>query len=145
MVGHQTGILEKENDPSILQATSPGKLNKFLVGDGEHVSRDQEYCIIEVRKMFMSLCAKESGLLHYVKRPGAILKTASTIATLRSSLKPSAPWWSSLRPSAPAVTCPRLLYTCSCVQGLPAPVITLVIIVKTSGRWWSSLRPLAPW
>ena len=82
VVGHQTVIFEKENDPSILRATSPGKLIKFLVGDGEHVNRDQEYCIIEVMKMSMSLCAKESGLLHYVKRPGAILETASTIATM---------------------------------------------------------------
>ena len=48
MVGHQTGILEKENDPSILRATSPGKLIKFPVGDGEHGSSDQEYRIIEV-------------------------------------------------------------------------------------------------
>jgi len=46
------------------------------------VSRGQEYCIIEVMKMSMSLVAKESGLLHYSKRPGAILETASTIATM---------------------------------------------------------------
>ena len=29
-----------------------------------------------------SVCAKESGLLHLVKRPGAILVTASNIATM---------------------------------------------------------------
>merc|ERR1719402_374754 len=82
VVGHQTVMFEKENDPSILRATSPGKLIKYLVEDGEHVSRGQEYCIIEVMKMSMSLVAKESGLLHYSKRPGAILETASTIATM---------------------------------------------------------------
>ena len=82
VVGHQTVMFEKENDPSILRATSPGKLIKYLVEDGEHVVRDQEYCIIEVMKMSMSLYAKESGLLHYSKRPGAILETASTIATM---------------------------------------------------------------
>jgi len=82
VVGHQTVMFEKENDPSILRATSPGKLIKYLVEDGEHVVRDQEYCIIEVMKMSMSLYAKESGTLHWGKRPGAILETASTIATM---------------------------------------------------------------
>ena len=33
-------------------------------------------------KMAMSLSAKEAGLLHYNKRPGAILETASVIATM---------------------------------------------------------------
>ena len=75
-------MFDKENDPQILRATSPGKLIKYLVNDGEHVDRDQEYCVIEVMKMAMSLCAKESGLLHYNKRPGAILETASVIATM---------------------------------------------------------------
>ena len=82
VVGHQTVVFEKENDPSILRATSPGKLIKYLVMDGEHVTRDQEYCVIEVMKMAMTLCVKESGLIHYSKRPGAILETASTIATM---------------------------------------------------------------
>jgi len=82
VVGHQTVVFEKENDPSILRATSPGKLIKYLIADGEHVTRDQEYCVIEVMKMAMTLNVKESGLIHYSKRPGAILETASTIATM---------------------------------------------------------------
>lgn len=82
VVGNQTVVFEKENDPSILRAASPGKLIKYLVMDGDHVDRDQEYCVIEVMKMAMTLTAKESGLIHYSKRPGAILETASTIATM---------------------------------------------------------------
>ena len=38
--------------------------------------------MIEVMKMSMTLRARESGLVHYSKRPGAILETASTIATM---------------------------------------------------------------
>jgi len=82
VVGNQTMVFEKENDPSILRATSPGKLIKYLIMEGEHVDRDQEYCVIEVMKMSMTLRARESGLVHYLKRPGAILETASTIATM---------------------------------------------------------------
>ena len=82
VVGEQTVVFEKENDPSVLRATSPGKLMQFLVADGAHVARDQDYCLIEVMKMAMTLSVKEAGTLHYNKRPGAILETASTIATL---------------------------------------------------------------
>jgi len=81
-VGNQTMVFEKENDPSILRATSPGKLIKYLVLDGEHAFNDQEYCIIEVMKMSMTLRVKEAGIVHYTKRPGAILETASIIATM---------------------------------------------------------------
>ena len=31
-------MFDKENDPQILRATSPGKLIKYLVNDGEHVN-----------------------------------------------------------------------------------------------------------
>jgi acetyl-CoA carboxylase/biotin carboxylase 1 len=82
VVGNQTMVFEKENDPSILRATSPGKLIKYLIMDGEHCARDQEYCIIEVMKMSMTLRAKEAGKIHFVKRPGAILETAGIIATM---------------------------------------------------------------
>lgn len=82
VVGNQTMVFEKENDPSVLRATSPGKLIKYLVADGEHVAKDQEYCVIEVMKMSMTLRARETGRVHYSKRPGAILETASTIATM---------------------------------------------------------------
>lgn len=82
VVGNQTVVFEKEKDPSVLRATSPGKLIKYLCLDGEHVDKDEEYCIIEVMKMSMTLQAKEGGLIHYVKRPGAILETGCTIATM---------------------------------------------------------------
>ena len=82
VIDNRTVMFDKENDPQILRATSPGKLIKYLVNDGEHVDKDQEYCVIEVMKMAMSLCAKEAGLVHYNKRPGAILETASVIATM---------------------------------------------------------------
>ena len=82
VVGNQTVVFEKENDPSILRATSPGKLIKYSVQDGERVGKGEEYCVIEVMKMSMSLHSREAGLIHHVKRPGAILETSSIIATM---------------------------------------------------------------
>ena len=41
VIDNRTVIFEKENDPQILRATSPGKLIKYLVSDGDHVDREQ--------------------------------------------------------------------------------------------------------
>ena len=55
MVGNQTVEFAKENGPSVLMATSTGKLIKFLVDDGGHVNARDPYCEIEVMKMVTTL------------------------------------------------------------------------------------------
>jgi acetyl/propionyl-CoA carboxylase alpha subunit len=40
---------------------TPGKLVRFLVGDGEHVSGGQAFCEMEVMKMYMQLTTAHSG------------------------------------------------------------------------------------
>ena len=74
-MGNQTVVFEKENDPSILMASSPGKLIKYLVEDGGHVHSGDPYCEIEVMKMVTTLHGK-FGLvnpgpggtrIHYVR------------------------------------------------------------------------------
>jgi acetyl/propionyl-CoA carboxylase alpha subunit len=40
---------------------APGKLVRFLVGDGEHVSGGQAFCEMEVMKMYMQLTTAHSG------------------------------------------------------------------------------------
>uniref|UniRef100_A0A8D8X038 Acetyl-CoA carboxylase n=1 Tax=Cacopsylla melanoneura TaxID=428564 RepID=A0A8D8X038_9HEMI len=82
VIGNQTCVFEKENDPSLLRCPSAGKLLSFLVEDGGHVTKGQQYAEIEVMKMVMSLTANESGSVFYVKRPGAVLDAGSLIATL---------------------------------------------------------------
>merc|ERR1739848_546520 len=82
VVGNQTVEFAKENDPSVLMATSTGKLIKFLVDDGEHVNVGDPYCEIEVMKMVTTLHANESGIVQFVKRPGAVLENGSVIAKL---------------------------------------------------------------
>lgn len=43
-----TCLLATETDSSKLLAVSPGKLIRYLVEDGSHVSKDQAYAEIEV-------------------------------------------------------------------------------------------------
>ncbi|CAG2062484.1 unnamed protein product, partial [Timema podura] len=82
VIGNQTCIFEKENDPSLLRSLSAGKLINYLVEDGGHVNAGQPYAEIEVMKMVMTLTSNEAGTLFYVKRPGAVLDAGSLIAHL---------------------------------------------------------------
>ena len=82
VIGNQTCVFDKDNDPSLLRCPSAGKLLSFLVEDGGHIEAGQAYAEIEVMKMVMSVTASESGSLFYVKRPGAVLEAGSLIARL---------------------------------------------------------------
>ncbi|XP_044738438.1 acetyl-CoA carboxylase isoform X3 [Chrysoperla carnea] len=82
IIGNQTCIFEKENDPSILRSPSAGKLIGWLVEDGGSVSKGQAYAEIEVMKMVMTLTSSETGKVNYVKRPGAVLDAGDIIANL---------------------------------------------------------------
>lgn len=50
VIGNQTCVFEKENDPTLLRSPSAGKLIGYLVDDGGHVYRGQAYAEIEVGK-----------------------------------------------------------------------------------------------
>nr|CAH7761590.1 unnamed protein product [Callosobruchus chinensis] len=82
VIGNQTCVFEKENDPTIIRSPSAGKLIAYIVEDGGHVSKGLAFAEIEVMKMVMTLTASESGIVSYVKRPGAVLDAGSVIATL---------------------------------------------------------------
>ncbi|XP_039363874.1 acetyl-CoA carboxylase 1 isoform X4 [Mauremys reevesii] len=82
-IGNKTCVFEKENDPSLLRSPSAGKLIQYVVEDGGHVFSGQCFAEIEVMKMVMTLTAAESGCIHYVKRPGAVLDPGCVIAKLQ--------------------------------------------------------------
>ncbi|XP_033221569.1 acetyl-CoA carboxylase isoform X2 [Belonocnema kinseyi] len=82
VIGNQTCIFDKDNDPSLLRSPSAGKLISFLIEDGGHVEGGQAYAEIEVMKMVMTVTAGEAGSVFYVKRPGAVLEAGTLIAHL---------------------------------------------------------------
>ncbi|CAH1397030.1 unnamed protein product [Nezara viridula] len=82
VIGNQTCIFEKENDPSLLRSPSAGKLLSLIVEDGGHVGKGQAYAEIEVMKMVMTLTAAESGIITYTKRPGAVLDAGTLLGHL---------------------------------------------------------------
>ncbi|XP_013400503.1 acetyl-CoA carboxylase isoform X2 [Lingula anatina] len=83
IIGNRTCVFEKENDPSVLRSPSAGKLVAYLVEDGGHTFAGDVYAEIEVMKMVMELRVTESGCVHYVKRPGAVLDAGSIVCKLQ--------------------------------------------------------------
>nr|XP_060640089.1 acetyl-CoA carboxylase 2-like isoform X3 [Anolis sagrei ordinatus] len=81
-VGNQTCDFEKENDPTLLRSSSAGKLLHYTVDDGSHVCAGDSYAEMEVMKMVVTLSVEDSGVIHYLKRPGTLLEPGCIIAKL---------------------------------------------------------------
>ncbi|XP_041854600.1 acetyl-CoA carboxylase isoform X2 [Melanotaenia boesemani] len=79
-VGNKTCVFEEEKDPTILRSPSAGKLLQYIVEDGAHVFAGETYAEIEVMKMVMTLTVHQSGCIHFVKRPGAVLELGCVVA-----------------------------------------------------------------
>lgn len=83
VIGNQTCVFEKENDPSLLRSPSAGKLINWLVEDGAHLDKGQPYAEIEVMKMVMTLTSQEAGKVTFERRPGAVLDAGTLIARIK--------------------------------------------------------------
>lgn len=81
-INGKTCILESEQDPSTIKSPSPGKLVRFLVEDGVHVSAGCPVAEIEVMKMFIPLLSGESGVIKLIKPPGSAIETGDLIGKL---------------------------------------------------------------
>ncbi|KAL0472779.1 acetyl-CoA carboxylase [Neurospora intermedia] len=81
-VDSKTCLLEQENDPTQLRTPSPGKLVKYTVENGEHVSAGQTFAEVEVMKMYMPLIAQEDGIVQLIKQPGATLEAGDILGIL---------------------------------------------------------------
>uniref|UniRef100_A0A8C3KG99 acetyl-CoA carboxylase n=1 Tax=Calidris pygmaea TaxID=425635 RepID=A0A8C3KG99_9CHAR len=95
-IGNKTCDFEKEKDPTVLRSPSAGKLLQYTVDDGGHVAEGNVFAEIEVMKIIMTLVVEESGRVHYVKRPGALLEAGCVIARLElddpTKVKPAQPF-----------------------------------------------------
>ncbi|XBW38089.1 hypothetical protein QEN19_003676 [Hanseniaspora menglaensis] len=81
-IDSKTTLLEVENDPTQLRTPSPGKLVKYMVEDGEHISAGHVFAEVEVMKMQMPLIAQESGIVQLLKQPGSTLNAGDILAIL---------------------------------------------------------------
>ncbi|KAL6114247.1 acacb [Pungitius sinensis] len=79
-VSNKTCVFEKETDPTMLRSPTAGKLLHYVVDDGGHVLSGEIYAEIEVMKMVMALTVQQSGCVHFVKRPGAVLTPGCVVA-----------------------------------------------------------------
>eukprot|EP01128_Nolandella_sp_AFSM9_P005972 TRINITY_DN2995_c0_g1_i1.p1 TRINITY_DN2995_c0_g1~~TRINITY_DN2995_c0_g1_i1.p1 ORF type:complete len:2209 (+),score=622.06 TRINITY_DN2995_c0_g1_i1:78-6704(+) len=82
VIDTKTAIFEKENDPSVLRTTSPGKLVRYLIPADAHVNEGEPYVEVEVMKMVLTLPANSSGVIQHTKQAGAVLQTGDVLAHL---------------------------------------------------------------
>uniref|UniRef100_A0A8C6J096 Uncharacterized protein n=1 Tax=Melopsittacus undulatus TaxID=13146 RepID=A0A8C6J096_MELUD len=101
-IGNKTCDFKKEKDPTALHSPSAGKLLQYTVDDGGHVDEGNVFAEIEVMKIIMTLTVEESGRVHYIKRPGALLEAGCVIARLElddpTKVKPAQPFTGGLPP-----------------------------------------------
>lgn len=50
-IDSRTVLVAQENDPTQLRSPSPGKLVRYFIESGEHISKGQAYAEIEVMKV----------------------------------------------------------------------------------------------
>ncbi|CAM9964023.1 unnamed protein product, partial [Hapterophycus canaliculatus] len=81
-VNGNTCVFTKEYDPACLDTDVAGKLARRVVADGARVKEGEAYCEVEVMKMYMPLCVRESGIVHWHLSEGAALKPGDRLATL---------------------------------------------------------------
>jgi acetyl-CoA carboxylase / biotin carboxylase 1 len=81
-VDSKTCLLEQENDPTQLRTPSPGKLVKYSVENGAHVSAGETFAEVEVMKMYMPLLAQEDGIVQFIKQPGSTLEAGDILGIL---------------------------------------------------------------
>ena len=79
----KTAMLEEENDPTQLRTPSPGKLVRYTVDNGEHVSKDDTFAEVEVMKMYMPLKAQEDGIVNLIKQPGSTNEAGDILGILQ--------------------------------------------------------------
>jgi acetyl-CoA carboxylase/biotin carboxylase 1 len=79
----KTCILESEQDPTTVKSPSPGKLVRYLVEDGSHVTAGTPVAEIEVMKMYIPLQSGESGRINFVKPAGSSIETGDLIGKIR--------------------------------------------------------------
>ena len=66
VIDNRTVMFEKENDPQILRATSPGKLIKYLVNDGDHVDKEQVFFLHKVHISLSPFFPAHKSTSHYL-------------------------------------------------------------------------------
>jgi acetyl-CoA carboxylase/biotin carboxylase 1 len=83
LIDGRTSTFPHDRDPTRVVALSPGKLVRFLVSDGTHVSAGAAFAEMEVMKMFMPMVAAEAGRITFCVPEGTILCAGDVVASLQ--------------------------------------------------------------
>ncbi|KNC83894.1 hypothetical protein SARC_03882 [Sphaeroforma arctica JP610] len=108
IVNSKTIMFEKENDPTVLRSTSPGKLIRYLVEDFTHVDANTAVAEIEVMKMVMPVTVDHAGTIRTLLQPGSVLSSGDIMAKLTlddaDAIRPAEPFTGQLPPYLQGLT-----------------------------------------
>ena len=82
-INGKTALIENDSDPSILRSPTPGKIVRFLVENGDHLSVGSAFAEVEVMKMYMPLLSTASGIVTLLKQNGCVVESGEAVATLK--------------------------------------------------------------
>lgn len=81
--------LEKDNifipkltNPLHLISNTNGKIVRYLINDGEQVSKNEDYVEVEAMKMIMTFKSTETGILKHKKSAGSIIKMGDLLGEI---------------------------------------------------------------
>ncbi|MES1922762.1 Acetyl-CoA Carboxylase, partial [Bonamia ostreae] len=81
-INGRTRLFQKENDPSQIRATIPGKLMRYVAKDGERIEKNGIVAEIEVMKIVIPLLSAEEGVLETCLTEGSIISVGDIVAKL---------------------------------------------------------------
>ena len=85
MIDGRKCILDRDHDPTIIRSSSPGRLTRLLVNDGDRVAPGTAIAELEVMKMYMPLVAEQSGIITFTKNANVSIEAGEVVALLQLS------------------------------------------------------------
>lgn len=81
-----TIVIRTTDDNSNVESSSPGKLIKYKVENGDYVREGQPIAEIEVMKMCLEIASPKDGKIVIILTPGTVLKSGEVIARVESEI-----------------------------------------------------------
>ena len=127
-IDDQMCMFAADYDPTVIRLTTSGKLVRYLVEDGSHLTAGSPFAEMEVMKMYLPVAVQEAGQIHLTQNEGAQLQAGDIIGRLTldnpGSVSRAAVYEGKLPVVIPARSPPQKLH--HCIQALYEQLVNIV-------------------
>eukprot|EP00759_Apiculatamorpha_spiralis_P056419 PhF_6_TR8015/c0_g1_i3/m.12428/K11262/ACACA; acetyl-CoA carboxylase / biotin carboxylase 1 len=81
-INNQSRTFSSDMDPTQLRSSVPGRLVRFTVTDGQHVTEGQAFAEVEVMKMLLPLRTSLAGVIKIAALPGTTIPAGKILAQI---------------------------------------------------------------